>query len=619
MKRIVKLLIWLALFVSATALASISTDTTKTGVSEGIIGPLTQSVYISPQANAQNAINAAISNCGGNACTLLFGSGVYSFTGPVNTASGAALFGVHPQFTNSNNNNVFDAGKTYLSGTEFLGDGVHDCIDGNATNVATPPAINAGGFGNNTLSNISIKHIYFKNCNYPVKIGAINNMGAYGGSFRDLWFSDNVQAADWENFVHSRFHDLFAYDSDRFENGTCAAPYAGGIRFAASVGAQSGSLPADIPGNSTFGHIADMAECRLNKHIRFVALGTADVGGTAPAMLNELHVSRIETLQFGQSQDTETATVTGSGSPNIVLPAGKGVLYPPGVLVQFTTTNYGLFAGQEYCVTTESGDTITVATTCPTGSTIPTALTFSSGGSITLNSGGYPLLALNSTAAGQISNMQIGAIDHETGASGGSVGIYGQNLYNVQFTLSGTTGLWANNIALHGNETFVMVYSNNGNGTSGVSTDFSSDTVGFNGVGRGVINDYPGYGCWNGMCLGYSSLSLTVGAAAQIGSGGTCTFYPGGKTNLSNSNNGVIYITTGTGTLTGSSTAPVCTLTSNPAKPYMTAFFMPMNEAALGVSPPVHANFVIRSGSVDIDSDTALAPSTTYIFEYFSP
>ncbi len=545
----------------------------------------------------QGDINSLAAQGGG---TLYLPASTCEF---VNVApkSGVAIIGVEPSFVNSGNNNVFDAGRTFSSGTKIEGDGTDACIAANNTAQSLPST----GFGNNAISNFMLKNVYMTNCNGPVDIGATNNMGLYGPVIENVWLNNNQGPLDLENFVHPYFQNIFSYD----DQGSTCGTYPGGMKFVASVGTN-----ILIPGNGTIGYIADLRECRADNGIQFLGMGTADIGGSYSATLNQMIVQRVESQAFGQQAITDTITTDASGNGTVTTPADWEVNYA----FTPTATACGLTANHEYFISTlnTTSGAVTVASARDVGAYVPTPVTLSASCTATLSTAGFPNLVMAGVSATGIENSSVQQIDTEGGSGAGNgLAVWLQGNTNTQLNFGAVNGLFANQLGVDSLSNGVRVVSATPE-ASGLSTDFYTNAIQYLGFGRGAVNGLYGTGCWNGMCVGNINVTTTAGATAQIGTGGTCTGYPGAQGLLENTNNGVIYVTTGTGTL---SAGTLCTVTFAPPKPFVQALVYPLNAAAEGLVTSLHTNYALRSASFDIVSDTALTASTTYIFGYLSP
>ena len=627
MKRIGSLMIWVMLLVSASAWAAVSVDQSKTGIPlgavahfpvtscSGVAGSTADSSAIQSQINAAYAAGGGIvdlppETCGADGIVM---------------KPGVILQGHGLTFKNNDslgNGQVIDASREYASGSRLLGDGVHDCLDGNNTPVLTIPT---SGFGDDALTNIGIHDVDFEGCYYPIHFGAENNAGVYGGNLSHIWLENNVKAATFENFVHMTIHGMYALDRPA----TCSdtSPNDGGIEFIASTPSN-----VDEPGNSVFDQIADIRYCRLNKGIRFKALGAADMGGgTYNADLNEINIRRLESEAYGQTAVTATATPAGSGSANFVLSgfsSGASIAsFPVGVPLVLTGSGVNtdsLGFNQEYYVLSNDGvSTITLAhEAIPVGSVLPTAQTVATAtpAAITVASAGYPNVTFESAAYNGISNFQINAADIEGSAGGETgVGIALYNNQNVYLTLSGITGNGWDNLLFGCNDE--QLHIDAGWAASNASTDFCDSSYFYLGYQRGPVHHYYGTGLWAGTSPGIASVGVASGAAAQIGTGGACTLYGGTYGYLQNSHFGIVTVTTGTGTL---SAGTLCTLsfTSGGAHPYSFGTFFPMNPAAQLLAASIHGDQVgaiPTNGTWDLISDAALTASTTYEFGWISP
>ena len=534
--------------------------------------------YVAPQASdAQVAIQAAITAIGTG--TIYLGDGTYSFSAAVTVPSGISIVGMMPVHENGNTASypdVFDAGRTYLAGTKCLGDGTgnYNCFEGNATDAGSP----ATAFADNTIDSIRIENIYFEGFNCPVKFGAQNVMGPYGSYFLNLWGFDNLGAFEWVNFTHCIFKDIYIYDSNtagtNFNSG-------GGIIWRADVD------PAVlIPGNSVIEQISNLRRYRLNNGIRFEA--------SSGSTLNEIHATRVQSLNFGQALSTQAATMTGSSAD---IGVSDITILPVGVPCTFDGSVNGFTANRTYYVISSTAGNVQVSLD-PDGS----AVTASGATAVNIVTGGHANVTIHGSALGII-NSTFDGITLETSTNQVGLSHHG-GLSNI-ISIAGTSGTFTQHVTSR-TQTDCTIQA----GRSNLTTDFSNDSYDlfFFGKSRGTIAWRNGQGMWDGHILGIQNMAAAINANAGTSATITLSVVP-------TSTAGKLVLVTGT----GASAGVQFTVTNNVPKEVMYVALMPLNAAAAGVVNDIHANSSITANTFTITSVAGLADTTTYEWAYISP
>jgi len=568
----------------------------------------TNSAVVPATGVADNvAITNAIASIGTG--TIFLNDSTYVFAASVTVPSGITIIGVPPTFVNSGNNNVFDAGRVYSSGTRILGNGTatYDAFVGNNTNPGSP--VNPG-FGNNTLDNVTIRDMYIDGFRYPMQFGAANNMGLYGARIFNIWTANNKYPCEFHNFVHSDFDRLFDY--------TTNATYDGGFHFVGSV-ASSSIL---TPGNSRIGQVECLKRSKYNKGLVIESL--------TGSQLNQLDCHRLESYAFGSDGNINDSAIFTSGSANVQVPDSSiyRVDFPCILSGNVGSGPPSFFGGagnyRNYFVTSIVDATHITLASMMGG----TPIVSNGNATVTLVSSGYASITVigrgapNTIVSGVI-NSKFRSIDVE-GAAGGNyltatvAGVVGQCIADVEFEWNCPGGAFTNDSVLRGTTDCRVMADYL------INTDWDDGAylTQYIGNGRGTINNRRGWGIWNGHTTGMPmNGTATPGAVAQIGTGGVVAIGYGSTAIEATMSQGMISITTGTGTLTP---GKLCTLISNVAKEFFIVNLFPLNAAALGVMPNVHMNSNDVSGffpdrfEVWIDT-VGLAASTTYRFGYTSP
>jgi len=357
------------------------------------------------------AITAAINAANAKNGTVSFRAKTYKITSTLPVYAGINYRGVPPvqiQTVTAPGPYIADGAPTFVGGTLLVGDGTFAAFEVNATDLAAP----ASTVGATQLSSVQFYGLGLDNFTYGIHVGAKNVMGLVYGKIDEIYIRNCSQwGIKLVNFVHMDIGCVFTY---LCQNGQ----YYGAQMDA---GTYQG-------GNTNFRELftllpQDTRDRRLCRGIVFEAMGGTGSNGGA---MNEIQAQRIQHNSYNKTLLTVTATLT-SGSTAIAVPDGTKFL--PGMIVTFTTTNYGFTLGQAYVVQSVAGNNLTLG-----GSRTGAVITPSGSGTLTLNTYGFPCVEV--TAADVNSHVTSTFINHIDVEGTSSAGLYLENPTRCEFGIS---------------------------------------------------------------------------------------------------------------------------------------------------------------------------------------
>lgn len=366
------------------------------------IGPWIQA---GPTEVSIRAAAIALAAYGGG--TIMLPPKQITLTSPLPYLPGITYQGIPPKVLQQNvtaGTWLGDGEWDYVGGTRLVGDGTFAAFEANPTDQASVQS----DIGNTQISNGGIYGIGVDNFTYGIHIGAQNIMGMVYGKI-DKFFAKNC--SQWGvklvNFQHVAIGEIL----------TCLC----------QNGQYYGALMPGLtlyPGNLEIGEIFNLIprDGRDNRKCRGIVF---EIGGTNAA-LNEVLVRRAQCNGFNRANLSTTVTLT-SGSTSVSVPDGTNFL--PGMVVNFTTTNFGFTLGQAYVIQSVSGNTITIGNGKTTA-----AISATGSGTLTMNTRGFPNIEVSSLNTGaQLSNSQFFQLDTEGTAS---CGLWLENITGCTFGLA---------------------------------------------------------------------------------------------------------------------------------------------------------------------------------------
>lgn len=524
---------------------------------------------VTPLTNTSAGIQQAIDSLAMTGGTVELQPITYTFTEPVTLRESVSLRGTAPMV--STTTHVPEITWDYVGGTILQGDGTFDGLIYNTTDRGTSIA----AFSSDALYNVTLKGFGVKGFTRGIAIGAVNAAGMMFGSIEDVYYKDcSVWGIELQNFIYCQFKKIFGRVTD---NST-----AGGQHYVCSV-----PLAVLICGNSTWENVFSWSTYRLNRGI---------VWEQKPGcQLNEMNTIRAQVNKNGETKASQAATFT-NGSPNIGV--ANSAVFPVGIPVSFTTSGNGFVANQTYFVRTSAANVITLANVPVGGSVVNSTGTTG----LTIETGGFPNFEVITNQGEYMGNTRLMGIDAE---SINSISFLGCGLSGFVVDMQETSSGALQNIVLRA-ATDTVVHAVK----PSVKTDFDNGAAGtryFGGATRAVTGQ-PGHGYWNSKWQ--SGGSPSIAAAAAAGTGATAS------SSYSNNDCGAVSITTGTSPTTGIIATVTATTLAGFAVYCPT--ITPTNAAANALSgaAKVRVQTSVRGTGFDFVVDTALAPSTTYTFNY---
>ena len=436
--------------------------------------------YVSPQANADVAINAAInalSAKGGGVVAL--GAGTYTWSSsssPVPLKSGIYVVGAVPILNYTTNTSPIPDASNVLAngGGTILNCGGGPCFQWAKAVLGVPGSANA--FTIAGITNAGIKNIGFTNCSRAVDAGNTNNPGGWYLEFENLYISGCTDWGFWvTNFMHTKFRKIWSIGN------------ATGQMFFGN------DVPSSIlqPGNSVWEDLyANTPSTNTN-------LSRGCVWFVTQGQQNEGMLSRIQCNRNGASVVTQAATMS-NGSANIAVT--DGTKFAINMPVSFSASVNGVTANEIYFVLTDAANVLTVSLTIGGAAVSMTGAT-----AVNITTSGFAAMEIVAASGAALSSHDFNNIDVE---NGGTCAIVAQNVQTSKIEISQvpSTAQSTQSIcgrSLQNSQVFARGFAN-------TSFDGNSGTTQFYGNrATGSVNHNPP-GIYYDQTLNYVTMNLSA-------------------------------------------------------------------------------------------------------------
>lgn len=462
--------------------AQISSPTGVTYI-PGVPGP---AVYIAPQAQADVALNGAISllaSQGGG--TLVLGAGTYTLANPVALKSGVYVQGATALLNYTTNSAPIPDSNLVLAngGGTIFNCNAGACFQWNKAVLGVPGSANA--FVLLGITNAGIRNIGFTNCSRAIDAGNTNNPAGWYLEFDNLYAAACTDWGFWiTNFQHVKFRRIFTFGNVN-----------GGQFYGNDV--PQATLQ---PGNSVWEDIYNTTpstNANLSRGlVWFITQGQQNQG----------QLYRVQSNRLNSSVITQAATMANTSANIGVTDVSK---FPVGMPVTFSATANGFVQNEIYFVITNPGGSgvgnITVALTFG-----GTAITATGNTAVNIIEQGYAAVEVIAQSGAALSAHEFYDMDVE---AGGTCAIITQNVQTSSFNISqvplsaqATQSFCARNLTF--SQVFSRASSNTSwDGSSGSSHFYGSRAAGSTGGGA-VAHNPPGI--YFDAGLGYTVMNLTA-------------------------------------------------------------------------------------------------------------